>query len=126
MWHYWQKIKDFPHEVKCGIKSIFQWLPIVWKDRQWDHQFIYAIFRHKLHLTEQFIRNHGVHVNNIKDADKIKVCVILLDRLMKDEYHEMAFKNHSEKWGNPAMIFKDIEERMTSFLPVGRRYRRSP
>lgn len=110
MWHYWQKIKDFPHEVKRGIQSIFMWLPIIWKDRQWDHTYIYMIFRHKLHLTEQLIRNHGIHENHLIDANRIKSCVTILDRLMEDVYHDMAFEKHYKKWGEPKMSFKPSDE----------------
>ena len=59
---------------------------------------------------ERNIREHGHHVNNTKDADKIKKCVLILDRLMEDEYHESAFKNHYKKWGHPSMSFKDYDK----------------
>lgn len=29
----------------------------------------------------------------------MKCCVLALDRLIKDEYHEIAYKEHDEKWG---------------------------
>jgi hypothetical protein len=105
-----EKIKDFFRNIKLGIPNLIKWFPIIWKDRDWDHQYIYEVFRHKLHLTEQFIRSHGVHTNNIADADKIKVCVNLLDRLIKDEYHESAFKHHEEKWGIADFNWHDSEE----------------
>ena len=105
-----QKIKDLPRSIKYGIQSLWQWTPIIWKDRQWDHQFIYTILRHKLYLTEQLIRYHGHHLYHIRDADKIKTCVNLLDRLIKDEYHETAFKRHHEKWGEPKLRFKDSKD----------------
>lgn len=104
------EIRYWPRSFKTGITNLVRWFPIVWKDRQWDHQFIYIALRHKLNLTEQFIRHHGIHVNNIADADKIKKCVILLDRLMKDEYHENAFKRHDEKWGGAELDWKDLED----------------
>jgi len=105
-----QKVKDVPRNIRQGIRSCWQWFPIIWKDRQWDHQYIYTIFRHKLHLTEQLIRHHGHHLNHTRDADKIKICVNLLDRLINDEYHEMAFKRHYEKWGQPKLNWNKTKE----------------
>ena len=105
-----QKIKDFPRNVIEGFRSIWLWLPVIWNDRQWDHQFIYSIFRHKLHLTEELIRLHGHHLHHKRDAAQIKYCINLLDRLIKDEYHENAFKNHYEKWGWPSLKFKDAKD----------------
>jgi len=108
--YFIQKIKDLPRNISQGIKSLWIWFPVIWKDRQWDNQYIYEVFRHKLHLTEQLIRHHGHHLYRIKDADQIKVCINLLDRLIKDEYHETAFKKHEEKWGAAELNFKDSEE----------------
>ena len=106
---FFQKIKDFPHELKCGIGNLIKWFPVIWKDRNWDHTFIYRILRHKLHLTEQFIRHYGIHANNIQDADRMKICVILLDRLIKDEHFEMAFKSFHKKWGYSDWKFEKVE-----------------
>jgi hypothetical protein len=103
-------IRYWHRDFIIGIKNLIRWFPIVWKDRQWDYQFIYSVLRHKLHLTEQFIRYNGVHVKNIQDADKIKKCVLLLDRLIKDKYHENIFDYHYKKWGSPEMIFSDVED----------------
>ena len=105
-----QKIKDLPRSISQGFKSLWLWLPIICKDRNWDHQYIYIVLRHKLHLTEQLIRHHGHHVHRKRDADQIKVCINLLDRLIEDEYFEMAFKKHYEKWGHPDLSWRDSEE----------------
>jgi len=104
------KIKEWPRQIRQGIKSLIIWFPVIWRDRNWDNFYIYQILRHKLHLTEQLIRNHGHHLYHIEDANKIKICVTLLDRLIKDEYHENVFKNHYKKWGEPNMNFKDWGE----------------
>lgn len=103
-----KRIYDFcRYDFKRGIKNLVIWFPTIWGDRQWDHQYIYKIFRQKLYFTEQLIRYNGLHVYNIKDADNIKLCINLLDRLMKDEYYETAFKNHEKKWGEPKMNWID-------------------
>lgn len=99
----------FRYNIPTGIKNLIIWFPTVWCDRQWDHQYIYKILRQKLHFTEQYIRYHGNHINNIKDANKIKICVNLLDRLIANEYHESAFKEHRDKWGEPKMNFSPLE-----------------
>jgi len=97
------KFQDLPRNFKHGIKNLKKWFPIIWKDRNWDHHYIYIILRHKLHLTEQLIRNKGRNINAEKNADKIKLCINLLDRLIKDEYHTMAFRKIDETWGELEM-----------------------
>lgn len=105
------RIETCFYDIKYGIENLINWFPVIWKDRNWDHCYIYTVLRHKLHLTEQQIREHGHHVDNERDADNIKVCVNLLDRLIKDEYHDSAFKRHEEKWGEPELSFKDLEDK---------------
>ena len=102
-----REVKEWPRKIRQGVRSLIEWFPVIWEDRWWDHYFIYAVLRHKLHLMEKNIREHGHHVNHVQDADKIKKCVLLLDRLMKDEYHENVYKPHEEKWGEPDFIFTD-------------------
>ena len=106
----WYIVKEWPHEIKEGIKNLIIWFRVIWKDRWYDHYFIYSILRHKLNLMETKIRHQGVHLYHIKDADKIKKCVLLLDRLIKDEYHENVHKEYYKKWGRPKMSFKDSKE----------------
>jgi hypothetical protein len=83
---------SYLRNLKYGIKNLIRWFPIIWKDRNWDFYYIYLILRHKLHLTEQHIRRHSFHTRAEKDADQIKKCVLILDRIIKDDYFEMAMR----------------------------------
>jgi len=103
-----EKIKDLPYNTIQGISNLFLWIRVIWNDRQWDHVFIYEIFRHKLHLTEQYIRKYGHHTNNISDANRIRKCVLLLDRLINEDYHDNVFSSHYEKWGELELTDKGI------------------
>jgi len=106
------KVKDYiRYDIPRGIENLINWFPVIWKNRDWDHYFIYVILRHKLHLTEQHIRNHDMHTRAKEDADRIKVCVNLLDRLIADDYHEMAYKKIDEKWGELELTSTPCEDR---------------
>jgi len=111
MRRWFKAVKDYiRYDIPYGIENLIKWFPIVWKDRDYDFYFIYVTLRHKLHLTEQHIRNHDIHTRAKEDADKIKLCVNLLDRLIADDYHEIAFKRHDEKWGAGELNFKKLPE----------------
>jgi hypothetical protein len=106
-----QKVVDFfKHDIPYGTKNLIRWFPVIWKDRNWDHIFIYKIFRHKLYLQQKHIRTHDNHLSAKSDADKIMICVHLLDRLINDEYHEMAMKHHDAKWGDGKMEFTEYAD----------------
>ena len=96
-------------DFKCGILNLVIWFPVIWKDRNWDYLYIFTILHKKLSLMERFIREDGIHVKHKQDADKIKTCILLLDRLMEDEYFENVFSNHDKKWGYPDYNFTPIE-----------------
>ena len=93
-----------------GIKNLIRWFPIIWNDRQWDHIYIYTILHKKLSLTEKYLRYNGMHTRAEKDADDIKTCILLLKRLLEDNYHETAFKRHYEKWGSPDLRLIDCKD----------------
>ena len=107
---FFVKIKDYIiNDCLCGIENLIKWFPIIWRDRNWDYHFIYVILKHKLHLTEKHIRGHNNHTSSEKDANQIKKCVLLLDRLIADDYHEMAFKEYDEKWVASELVTKKTE-----------------
>ena len=93
----------FLRNIRIGIKNLYRWFPIIWNDRDWDHNFFFEIMRFKLKNMENFFRYYGCHLVAEKDADKMKVCIILLDRLIEDRYFDNAFKPHDKKWGESKM-----------------------
>lgn len=104
------RLSNLYHNVKCGVWNIFLWLPVIWKDRYWDYQFIYQILRHKLYLTEKKFRKAHFYVGQEKEADRMKMCINALDRLIEDRYVEHAFKKHDEKWGKAELNFKTKDD----------------
>ena len=92
-------VKNIPRNIKYGTHNLIKWFPIVWCDRDWDHNYLYEILRFKLNRMEQEL--HGSWIGSDKEAKEVKKCVLLLDRLLKDEYHEIAYKNFYKKWGEP-------------------------
>jgi hypothetical protein len=89
---------------------LWNWFPTIWNDRNWDHHYIYVILKRKLELQENFIRNHGHHLNAEKDADRMKICILLLDRLIEDNYIIDATKPHDKKWGEGKFNFEPCED----------------
>jgi hypothetical protein len=98
-----KRIKSFfRYDIPYGTKNLFTWFKIIWKDRNWDYLFIFIILRHKLHLMEKSIRENENHTEATRDADQIKECVDILDRLVDDVYFDLAYKEYEEKWGEIA------------------------
>ena len=112
---YIYRIKDFipniPSYIIQGIKNLIYYFPIIWNDRDWDHYFFHKLLRHKLNSMEKYFRHADIIMDSKKYADKIKICVNLLDRILKDEYHDIVFKNHDKKWGKIDISFKSVKDK---------------
>lgn len=102
--HYWKikrilDIKGHYRNVRYGIANLYFFFNLVWNDRDYDWIFLAKLMRFKLSRMEHMIRNYGCHLHNERDADQIKRCVILLDRIIEDDYSDGIYKAHDEKWG---------------------------
>jgi len=82
-----------------SIKTTIAWLPVIWRDRDWDYAFFFILLQYKLKRMEKFFRERGHHVGSEKGARRMHVCYLLLGRLIDDMYGEMAFSVHDKRWG---------------------------
>ncbi len=74
---YTYKIKRFI----LGIKKLISWIPIIWKDRDWDHFFIYEILKQKLIQQSKHLGEY-----NERDAERINLCIRLIDKVQNEYY----------------------------------------
>jgi len=82
-----RKIKNLILDTKNGIINLWIWFPTIWNDYQWDHVFIYKILYKKFSIMEKyFYSKKPAAIHSKKDIRSIKICRILLERLLKDEY----------------------------------------
>lgn len=75
------------------IKNLIRWIPIIWKDEQWDYYHIFEILKHKLIFTAEHTRKYGYHVNSNYDADKMILCVKLIEKIQNETYMEELINN---------------------------------
>lgn len=74
-------------------KNLLRWLPIIWKDEQWDYYHIFEILKHKLIFTAEHTRKHSYHVNSEYDASRIMLCVRLIEKVQNEEYMEVLIND---------------------------------
>ncbi len=78
--------------IPAGVRNIVRWVPVVWSDTDYDYEPLLQMMREKLDSMEGAIRANGYGVAHIQDADNMRVCVLLLDRIIADEYPIEAFR----------------------------------
>ena len=68
------------------IKNLIRWIPIIWKDRDWDFYFTYEILKKKLEFQAEHTRKYGYHEASLHDASRMETCVRLIKKLQNEEY----------------------------------------
>jgi len=69
-----------------GICNIVKWTPVIWWDIWFDSESIFEILKFKIGDMEKNFKLYGHHVGSDRDAHRMMICRILLDRLIKDDY----------------------------------------
>jgi hypothetical protein len=91
-------VETLVDNIKNGVENCYLWIKTIWVDKQWDDYFFLKIMKLKLTLMEKYFRHHGMSTESVKDADNIKRCITLLDRILNDNYSEEAFAEYNRKY----------------------------
>jgi len=104
---WWNHDGRYLHKsIKTGIKNIWYWLPIIWKDRNWDSHYIFEIMSHKLKSQSKYIGERGIHTSAKRDSEIMMTCVRLM-KLVQDEHYSSEYMDYhkTKHW------FEDIEDK---------------
>jgi len=117
---YWiliqEKIWDIQHGIKSflynscdNIKNVYEWFPIIWKDRHWDYGYFLIIMKKKLELMrDHFNSDMAISEPAKEDAKKMNECIQILDRMIDDlRYGKNCFDEMDEKWGKLNLTFEE-------------------
>lgn len=95
-------------EIINGISNIIKWAPIIYKDRNWDHHYIFEMLKFKLIQQRKELVNANRHTR-IEDTNRyITICLNLIE-LIQEEYH--------------ACEYLDYVESNFRFEPTGKQYK---
>jgi len=86
-WWRWEA-KHLHRDLYQGIRNIIRWFPIIWKDRDWDDHYIWEILKTKLRNQAKYIGETDRHVNAKRDAERMMLCVRLIDKIQTEYYQE--------------------------------------
>ena len=87
---------------KTGVKNLWYWFPIIWKDRNWDHGFIFDIMSHKFKAQSKYIERCDTHLNAKRNAEIMMTCVRLMKLIQDDFYnHEYSEYHKTKHWFEP-------------------------
>ena len=115
------KVKQFFQRVY----NVIRWLPIIWKDQDWDDFYIFEILKFKLKNQAKYIGYHDRHTTAKRDAEIMMLCVRLIEKV-QDEYYgkeyleyseaEMKFTPSETHPGHYEMEFVELSERYDDYF----------
>lgn len=95
---YWETIGWRLKYFYLSVKNLIRWFPIICEDRDWDDHFIWEILKFKLKNQAKYIGARNYHVNAEYDAQRMMLCVRLIDKIQEEyysseymDYHESAY-----------------------------------
>jgi len=92
---YWKLYRwvrwELPYQtkyIKYGVKNLYKWFWIIWKDRDWDHHYIFEVLKFKLEKQAKHLADVGFHNDAQRDAERMMTCVRLINKLQNEEYYD--------------------------------------
>lgn len=100
-----RKFRDlFLYDIPRYVKNIYRFRKTLWNTYEFDYSSVFLSMRDHFNQLEPCLRN-GYHVYGNKTADRVKTCILLLDRIIEDseQYHfddiEFDFEKGKTKEG---------------------------
>lgn len=75
--------------------NLYRWLPIIWKDQDWDHTYIWDILKFKLKNQAKYIGTKDRHLSAKRNAEIMMLCTRLIDKI-EDEYYTYEWSKYYE------------------------------
>lgn len=87
-WFKWD-IKHFHSDVIQGIKNLWKWFPIVWKDRDYDDHFIFQAMKFKIKNTANYVESKKRFLGWEDEVRYMRICQSLIEKIQSSHYqHE--------------------------------------
>jgi hypothetical protein len=107
IWLWWAHDGRYYHKYfKEGVKNLWYWFPIIWKDRNWDDRYIFEVLKHKLKAQAKYIGKEDRHTRAQLDAKRMNLCVKLIE-LVQDEPYSMEYMDYHKD----RVWFTDVVDR---------------
>lgn len=95
-----KKIKELYYNIKDGIINLIFWIPIIWKDRDFDSFYMYTMYYKKLEKMINYFESENCvgYIGIEKDIKRMKICKYILQRLVDsdintyDNYLRMIYR----------------------------------
>jgi hypothetical protein len=122
---YWRNVGWRISNLVVIVKNLKRWFPVIVRDRDWDHHYIWEIVKTKLKHQSEYIAKNGNHLDAKYDASRMMTCVKLIEKLQNGLYdsEHMSFAETELNWldatdkpGFKQLEIKEISERYDEYF----------
>ena len=127
-WKY--HVQYFYYDALYGIKNLWKWIPIIWKDRNWDQYYIWEVLKFKIKEQAKYIGVHDYHESAKRESEIMMTCARLIDKIQNDYYAEECFEYYENEFyfipikGKPEQSELKIEQKSEHFDDYFKKYPR--
>ena len=90
--------------------KIVQYIPILWKDYDWDHMYFFVLMQYKLKRMRQRILKNNMIVRAEEIAAQIKHAEDLIEKWLNDDFCKEEYEAHEKKWGEMVDLSTPLDD----------------
>lgn len=100
-------MNDFTHFFKrkyIQIKNLIRWVPIIWKQYNFDYSYAIEVFKFQLaNIADHMESDNALTMSAPVRAEKIRTIIRLMDRVYNEEY-DTEYQDEIERLYGPREI----------------------
>jgi len=96
--------------IKTGLLNFWRWRKVIYKDRDFDHWYIYEILKTKLEFQAKHLHKHGITESAGVYAKQIFECIDLLKKVQTEYYIDEAITGLIDKQWTDEMFNNTIKK----------------
>lgn len=109
-------MKHFLKRKIRQIKNVFRWLPIIWKQYDFDYHYSLEVFKFQLQKQAEFLESARAITLSAKDkAKRIRTVIKLMGKVYEDNYSMEYVDKLKELYGEDVLEVSFVETNDITF-----------
>jgi hypothetical protein len=104
----WKNIGWYIKWIYNRFYNLYRWLPIIWKDRDYDDWYIFTILQTKLKHQAEYIGTRDIHTRAQYDAQRMRTCVRLIEKVKEESYVDEYMEYYELSFGSTPVPGSDL------------------
>lgn len=101
---YWKLYRWCKFELKYqpkyfiyGVKNLWRWFWVIWKDRDWDHHYFWEVLKKKVVQLRDEQLKHLSYLTSSREVEIMNTVLRLIDKVQHDEYQDEYYDYYDTK-----------------------------